>query len=657
VEPAPAGETSPERATYLSCVTSKATRPRPSVPPRGNSPRDKLLAMFRLIAALYFVVAMGCVDLSRPQVLVTDGPAPGKDVAVDRAVDTDDGDDSSPTDAAIDSDPDAPDGPEPPDGNEEVTPTDTGFDVNPPDAPPAANGSPCENPGQCVTGNCVRGICCDTACTADCFACNVANAVGLCTAVPAGEDPGGHCEDDLPASCDRDGTCDGQGGCRIYKAGTICAAGGCALVGTVATESAASTCNAAGTCIPGATQACNPNVCMGASCGSTCTLDSQCQTGFFCSSGMCAVKKAQAAACDGANQCASGYCVDRVCCDSACGNTCYSCTLTGKVGLCTVAPSGQDPRNQCAVDATTPCGQDGECNGLGACRLQASGTSCAAGTCTGTSETAARQCNGAGVCLAATVRDCSPYLCGASACNVTCSTSAQCQAGRPCAGGRCATIPDLALFWRFEEAAGTTAVDDSGNARNGLYTGGTGAPTPSLTIPPLQYVNTRSRDFVMASRHAVQLAPMPAALKPTANITMSAWYRATAVDGDGSQLISGGNAYGLRLGGAQIEVSKRVTGTFVDCRATVSNYLDGNWHHVVGVIATGTFHIYFDGTLRATCAQSQPIAYSGTGPDLWVGRHGDNQDQYDFGGQMDEIRVYTRVLSATEIAALAAGGH
>jgi hypothetical protein len=614
--------------------------------------------MFRSTAALLIVAALGCVDLSRPQVAISDGPPAGTDLNGERPQDTarPDGPD---TDVGPDSDPDAPDAPEPPDGGDEDSgPQDTGFDVNPPDAPPAANGSPCENAGQCVSGNCVRGICCDTACNANCFSCSVTGRPGICTAVPAGEDPGGHCEDDLPSSCDRDGTCDGTGGCRVYKAGTICAPGSCSVVAGVATEAAASTCNGTGTCTPGATEACNPNVCMGASCGTTCTLDSQCRTGFFCSAGMCAVKKAQAAACTGSNQCASGFCVDRVCCSSACTDTCYACNLAPTMGVCTAAPSGQDPRNQCPAEAPATCGRAGGCNGVGGCRLHPPGTSCAAGSCTGTSEIAARQCNGAGVCLTSTTRDCSPYLCDVSACHVTCSSSAQCQAGRPCAGGRCATIGDLALFWRFEEAAGTLANDHSGNLRHGTYTGETGTPGTSLQVPPgVQYTNTRSRSFSQASRHAIQLAPMPAALKPTSDITMSVWYRATAIDGDGSQLISGGNAWGLRLGSEQIEVSKRISSGFVDCRATVSNYLDGNWHHVVGVISASAFTIYFDGTQRATCAQSASITYAGTGPDLWVGRHGDNQTQYDFDGQMDEVRVYLRALAPGEIAALAAGGH
>lgn len=596
------------------------------------------------------VAAMGCVDLTRPQVRVSDGPGPvpegkleaGPETAVDLDV------------AVVDVADEVPDAGEKPEvATVEVAPSDSVFDVRPPDAPPAANGSPCENAGQCLTGNCVRGICCDTACGASCFSCAVTGALGTCRPVPAGEDPGEHCVQDPVASCDRDGTCDGAGGCRIYKATTLCAAGTCA--GNV--ETAASTCDGSGACIPGATQSCSPNVCMGASCGKTCTADGQCQTGFFCNGGTCAVKKLQGAACSAANECASTFCADGVCCGSACGNTCFACNVAGSVGSCIAVPVGQDPRNQCLAEAAATCGRAGGCNGSGQCRLHPAGTSCAAGSCTGTTETAARQCNGANVCLTATTRDCSPYLCGPTACHTSCASSAQCQTGRPCAGGRCASIPDLALLWRFEEASGTIAVDESGNGRNGTYTGATGAPVPAVTVPTLQYPNTRSRAFTRASRHFVQLSPLPLALKPTGSVTMSVWYRATTTDSDGQEMISGGNAYSLRLGPSQIELSKRTSAAFVDCRVTVPEYLDGNWHHVAGVISTTSFTIYFDGTPRISCAQAQPISYAMAGPDFVVGRHGDGQSVYDYAGHMDEIRIYTRALAASEVAALAAGGH
>ena len=610
----------------------------------------KLIVMLRpvavvaLIAGLAMAVGTGCVDLSRPIVRVTDGPAPGRDGGSD-----------GPRDAPVDVMPSETslDVGEDPDGDPpEVLLLDAPLETAPPDAAPAANGSPCDNAGQCLTGNCVSGICCDSGCTGSCQSCIVAGKVGLCSPVPAGEDPGNHCEQDPESTCKRDGTCDGAGSCRTYGMGIICTPGSC----TAGVQTAAGTCNGQGTCIAGATQSCAPNVCIGATCGQACTADNQCAAGSFCDANKCVQKKAAAAPCNGNNQCASSFCVDGVCCDSACGTMCFACNVAGKIGTCTAAPAGQDPRNQCPAEAQTSCGRAGGCNGSGACRQWPAGTVCAPGSCTSGSEIAPRQCNGGGTCLAGPTRDCSPYVCGAGACATTCSSSADCQIGRPCAGGKCAAIPDLTLFWRFEELGGATAIDSSANMLNGAYVGSVGLPAPSSAVPPLQYTNARSRSFTLANQHAVRLAPLPAVLRPTAAITMALWYRATSVAGDGAELVSGGNAYTLRLGPTQIEVSKRTSGAFVDCRATVPGYLDGNWHHVVGVISPTGFTIYFDGTSRASCGQTQPINYSVAGPDFWVGRHGDNQG-YHFGGEIDEVRIYTRALNSAEIAALGAGGH
>ena len=85
--------------------------------------------------------------------------------------------------------------------------------------------------------------------------------------------------------------------------------------------------------------------------------------------------------------------------------------------------------------------------------------------------------------------------------------------------------------------------------------------------------------------------------------------------------------------------------------------MDGNWHHVAGVASkTGGMKVYFDGVEVATAAtQIDDIIYTTTAHSFWVGRHGDGQIQWDFGGNIDEVRMYTRVLSPSEISALAQG--
>ena len=83
--------------------------------------------------------------------------------------------------------------------------------------------------------------------------------------------------------------------------------------------------------------------------------------------------------CLGADDCGSGHCADGICCASACSAPCEACNLTGSEGDCSLFPDGDDPDDECGVDA---------CNGFGACRcgdgsingdetdLDCGGTSC-----------------------------------------------------------------------------------------------------------------------------------------------------------------------------------------------------------------------------------------------------------------------------------------
>jgi hypothetical protein len=225
-----------------------------------------------------------------------------------------------------------------------------------------------------------------------------------------------------------------------------------------------------------------------------------------------------------------------------------------------------------------------------------------------------------------------------------------------CTNSQCSVLPGLSLYWRFDETTGNVALDSSGNGWQGVYMGDSGTPTPSTDLPPIRYTNTRSRLFSKSNEQAVRLPNFSGTLRPAFKLTLAAWYKSTGVDGDGSEVISGGNAYILRLGPSQIETSKAVSGGFFDCRATVAGYLDGGWHHLAVVFGDSNVTIYFDGTARATCNSTAAISYSGAGSDLWVGRHGDGQEIYDFDGNIDEVRVYGRALSAAEIQILAGGG-
>jgi hypothetical protein len=67
-----------------------------------------------------------------------------------------------------------------------------------------AVGAACDSAVQCESGACVDGVCCQTACSGTCQACNLPGTEGVCTPVPAGEP--------RPGTCER---CDGDGGCEL----------------------------------------------------------------------------------------------------------------------------------------------------------------------------------------------------------------------------------------------------------------------------------------------------------------------------------------------------------------------------------------------------------------------------------------------------------
>jgi hypothetical protein len=526
---------------------------------------------------------------------------------------------------------------------------------SPTDAALLPLGATCAAGASCASGNCADGVCCADACEMACHSCAQASALGRCTPIAAGLDPDAECAMQPATSCGRDGTCDGQGGCRLYPRGTQCAPGGCE--GDL--ERSARLCDGTGACQPPRMRSCAPAVCRQDSCSTRCVSAADCQDGFFCDGGTCRIKRTQGQACTAAGQCASGACVDGVCCNSACNQTCELCNLTGSVGECRPIPAGVDPGGECAATSAATCGTDGTCNGAGACRLHLPGTVCAAATCSGQTASSARLCNGRGACLPppATV-DCGGFACSGDSCGTVCSGAAGCAPGFTCNGQVCAE-DGLALYWKLDEAEGATAADSSGNGLNGTYLADPNRALPSTPVEPaLRFANPRSRAF--SGSQAIVLPSMPGSLRPSQELTLSVWYRATAVDSGGSELISLGNNTLMRVRANDLDVSKRVpngaTGAYARCFGGVTNHLDGNWHHVATVIDASTVTVYFDGVQVCQLMNVQPLLYD-RGADLFVGRHGEGQETFDFSGNIDEVRVYTRALSPDRIAALARGSN
>ena len=82
------------------------------------------------------------------------------------------------------------------------------------------------------------------------------------------------------------------------------------------------------------------------------------------------------------------------------------------------------------------------------------------------------------------------------------------------------------------------------------------------------------------------------------------------------------------------------------------NVKNGAWHHVVGQYTGSQLQLYLDGVLKVSVARTGSISYTlGTG--FYLGKHGNGATNRDFNGPIDQVRVYARALTTTEISALA----
>ena len=135
----------------------------------------------------------------------------------------------------------------------------------------AMNGAGCVAAADCMSGFCADGVCCTSACTGACMACNV-DTSGTCQPVAAAKaDPHKVCKDAGATTCGRNGLCDGAGACALYPATTTCAAGSC----KGATLHNARKCDGKGVCQAAAADTdCTPYRCdpTTTACYTTCTL-------------------------------------------------------------------------------------------------------------------------------------------------------------------------------------------------------------------------------------------------------------------------------------------------------------------------------------------------------------------------------------------------
>ncbi|SFW83836.1 LamG-like jellyroll fold domain-containing protein [Amycolatopsis australiensis] len=209
----------------------------------------------------------------------------------------------------------------------------------------------------------------------------------------------------------------------------------------------------------------------------------------------------------------------------------------------------------------------------------------------------------------------------------------------------------IAGHWTFDEGSGTTAADDSPDARTATLTGG--ATWGDGVVGP----------HGVALNGTDAAADVPAPVVDTAqSFSVSAWVKPTEATGFRTAVSVDGSAisgfYLQRAADGRFAFTRRAGDGDTPSSSAVSALpaQAGQWQHLVGVYdrAAGTLSLYVNGTLQQSVPFTTPWTATGhleIGRGKWAGNPADW-----FAGGVDDVRAYPTPLTASAVAALAAGG-
>ncbi|MDO8728838.1 MAG: LamG domain-containing protein [bacterium] len=216
----------------------------------------------------------------------------------------------------------------------------------------------------------------------------------------------------------------------------------------------------------------------------------------------------------------------------------------------------------------------------------------------------------------------------------------------------------LVGYWSFDgkDVAGVTAYDRSGQNNNGTLTNG---PTRAIGKIGQGLSFDGTNDYVTMGT--------PSTLKPII-VSVTGWIRVTGpANGDGAPNNSSGIfnftknadpwwAYGLQADGTNGTPNYQVYtfhvatgGVKTELTATLSSSYLNQWHFVAGTYDGAVMNIYIDGEYMNSTPKSGDIDYTSAYL-ASIGSWGGTDEFAN--GQIDDVRVYNRALSADEIKRL-----
>ena len=215
--------------------------------------------------------------------------------------------------------------------------------------------------------------------------------------------------------------------------------------------------------------------------------------------------------------------------------------------------------------------------------------------------------------------------------------------------------PDANLigYWKFDEGSGTTAADSSTYHNNGTLSGG--AVFTTTVAPITSYADLSALNTVTTT--GLVTVPNSAINRLTNNFTVMGWIKPSNV-GIYQRMIStartkSSNGWSFGLFNAQLLFSTNGKSDYYSLSSTGMS--TRQWYHIAAVMdSSNAVTFYFDGMSVGTVTGTLP-AVADTDDVLQIGANtasGGSTPTEPFNGLIDDVRVYNRALSASEVADL-----
>ena len=219
------------------------------------------------------------------------------------------------------------------------------------------------------------------------------------------------------------------------------------------------------------------------------------------------------------------------------------------------------------------------------------------------------------------------------------------------------TISGLLASYPCESANGTVLPDISGNGKNGTLANGSGSSTP---IGFSFATGMVGKALTLSASDKAYVSLPRGILAQLSQVTIATWVKLNSgtdfqrifdigVDTNTFMYLTNSGGSGVRF---------RITSTPLKKNQVVEGAMAmpvGRWTHIALTLGDNGVSIYLDG---AQVAQQGPAALRpsdlGETGNNFIGRSPFTGDPY-LDGQVDEFRIYDRVLSPAEIGELASG--